>query len=607
MAHQDRNAAHALILRLMEKPYAYDFFAAVRRVEVSKNGAPRARARPTPPRRPRSASARNPRSPSRPPPSTPTTPGSRTQPDRCRSTSWALRPARPAPPPPHRVRPRPRPERTRQDTSSASSTSSTTARIACSTGRGPSTTRRSRSTAIARTPTPTASAPTSPAFRSASLEKPSAAATPCPTSPSSTSPAGSPAVQTARGDRRDPLGLFRHALPGRGVRGPVDRHPRGRTALRIGGKPSIGTPRLHRDRRRAHWDCSQKFRVRLGPLRSSTTTGSSRGPDLREPRRLGPPAHRLRARLGSQAHPQERRRPRHPARRGRPIPALDAGRTTRAEALRVDPDDLVLRAPDELTWCRLPEAPARFSWSHRIERTPRGRRRTPRRRIRHGRDQPQGLFGKFNSLCYKASEAATVFCKMRGNPHVEVLHFFHQVLQLQDSDLHRIIRHFNLNPSTSRRTHRPRSTNSPAGRQPLGFFVGLRGSHRAGVDLRDALLQRIEHPLGAHRRRHPQDQGPAPHAHRDQRRVRESQGRGPDRRHGRRSWAIRRGPARRQGRLASRRRGRARRGLRRDVPRPDGQGRGPQAVLQGPDRGGPHRQDRSDRRARRRDRRSSTS
>ncbi len=59
----------------------------------------------------------------------------------------------------------------------------------------------------------------------------------------------------------------------------------------------------------------------------------------------------------------------------------------------------------------------------------------------------KSLFGKFNSLCYKASEAATVFCKMRGNPHVELLHFFHQVLQLQDSDVHRIIKHYGLNPS----------------------------------------------------------------------------------------------------------------------------------------------------------------
>jgi len=54
------------------------------------------------------------------------------------------------------------------------------------------------------------------------------------------------------------------------------------------------------------------------------------------------------------------------------------------------------------------------------------------------------LFGKLNSVCYKAIEGATVFCKMRGNPYVELVHWFHQILQLQDSDLHRIIRHFNL-------------------------------------------------------------------------------------------------------------------------------------------------------------------
>ncbi|MBZ0173181.1 MAG: type VI secretion system baseplate subunit TssG [Phycisphaerales bacterium] len=40
MAHPDRNATYALILRLMEKPYAYDFFAAVRRIECAKH-APR--------------------------------------------------------------------------------------------------------------------------------------------------------------------------------------------------------------------------------------------------------------------------------------------------------------------------------------------------------------------------------------------------------------------------------------------------------------------------------------------------------------------------------------------------------------------------------------
>ncbi|MDJ0656458.1 MAG: type VI secretion system ATPase TssH [Xanthomonadales bacterium] len=57
------------------------------------------------------------------------------------------------------------------------------------------------------------------------------------------------------------------------------------------------------------------------------------------------------------------------------------------------------------------------------------------------------LFGKLNSLCYKAIESATVFCKMRGNPYVELSHWLHQILQLNDSDLHRIVQHFELNPS----------------------------------------------------------------------------------------------------------------------------------------------------------------
>ena len=57
------------------------------------------------------------------------------------------------------------------------------------------------------------------------------------------------------------------------------------------------------------------------------------------------------------------------------------------------------------------------------------------------------LFGKLNPVCYKGIESATVFCKMRGNPYVELVHWLHQILQLQDSDLHKIIRQFNLDPS----------------------------------------------------------------------------------------------------------------------------------------------------------------
>ncbi|MDT8345950.1 MAG: AAA family ATPase, partial [Thermohalobaculum sp.] len=56
------------------------------------------------------------------------------------------------------------------------------------------------------------------------------------------------------------------------------------------------------------------------------------------------------------------------------------------------------------------------------------------------------LFGKLNRLGYQAVESATVFCKLRGNPYVEFVHWLHQILQMQDSDLHRIAQHFDLDP-----------------------------------------------------------------------------------------------------------------------------------------------------------------
>ncbi len=54
------------------------------------------------------------------------------------------------------------------------------------------------------------------------------------------------------------------------------------------------------------------------------------------------------------------------------------------------------------------------------------------------------LFGKLNPLAYKAIEGATVFCKLRGNAYVELQHWLYQILNNQDSDLHRIVRHYGL-------------------------------------------------------------------------------------------------------------------------------------------------------------------
>ncbi|MBA4177840.1 MAG: type VI secretion system ATPase TssH [Leptothrix sp. (in: Bacteria)] len=57
------------------------------------------------------------------------------------------------------------------------------------------------------------------------------------------------------------------------------------------------------------------------------------------------------------------------------------------------------------------------------------------------------LFGKLNQPTYKAVEGATVFCKLRGNPYVEVEHLLAQLLQGTDSDWHRVIKHAQLDMS----------------------------------------------------------------------------------------------------------------------------------------------------------------
>ncbi|WP_390347365.1 type VI secretion system ATPase TssH [Variovorax boronicumulans] len=48
-------------------------------------------------------------------------------------------------------------------------------------------------------------------------------------------------------------------------------------------------------------------------------------------------------------------------------------------------------------------------------------------------------------MLYKALETATAFAKLRGNAYVELVHWLHQILQLQDSDLLRIIKRAGLN------------------------------------------------------------------------------------------------------------------------------------------------------------------
>ena len=54
------------------------------------------------------------------------------------------------------------------------------------------------------------------------------------------------------------------------------------------------------------------------------------------------------------------------------------------------------------------------------------------------------LFGKLDPLAFKAMESAAAFCKLRGNPYVELAHWIHQILQTPASDLHLIVRAFDV-------------------------------------------------------------------------------------------------------------------------------------------------------------------
>ncbi len=58
------------------------------------------------------------------------------------------------------------------------------------------------------------------------------------------------------------------------------------------------------------------------------------------------------------------------------------------------------------------------------------------------------LFSKLNALAFKSVEGATVLCKLRGNPYVELVHWVAQILQQDDSDWHHIIRHADLKENT---------------------------------------------------------------------------------------------------------------------------------------------------------------
>jgi type VI secretion system protein VasG len=80
------------------------------------------------------------------------------------------------------------------------------------------------------------------------------------------------------------------------------------------------------------------------------------------------------------------------------------------------------------------------------------------------------LFGKLNPIAYKAIEGATVFCKMRGNPYVELVHWMVQLVQNNETDLDAILRHYQIDASVMARDMTTALDRLPRGSTAISDF-----------------------------------------------------------------------------------------------------------------------------------------
>ncbi|WP_077035850.1 type VI secretion system ATPase TssH [Pelomonas sp. KK5] len=83
------------------------------------------------------------------------------------------------------------------------------------------------------------------------------------------------------------------------------------------------------------------------------------------------------------------------------------------------------------------------------------------------------LFGKLNPMAYKAIESATVFCKMRGNPYVELVHWLVQLVQNNETDLDAILRHYQIDASAMAKDMTAALDRLPRGSTSISDFSEL--------------------------------------------------------------------------------------------------------------------------------------
>lgn len=82
----------------------------------------------------------------------------------------------------------------------------------------------------------------------------------------------------------------------------------------------------------------------------------------------------------------------------------------------------------------------------------------------------RALFGKLNLTLFRGIESATAFARLRGNPYVELTHWIHQLWQLNDSDLHRMCRHYKVDSQTVEKDLASSLMTLPSGATSLSDF-----------------------------------------------------------------------------------------------------------------------------------------
>lgn len=83
------------------------------------------------------------------------------------------------------------------------------------------------------------------------------------------------------------------------------------------------------------------------------------------------------------------------------------------------------------------------------------------------------LFGRLNALLYRSLEGATAFCKLRGNPYVELAHWIQQLLEEPASDLRCAITHFEIDEVQLRRDLQRALDALPRGASSVSDFAEM--------------------------------------------------------------------------------------------------------------------------------------